>query len=122
MNIEKYFSFYGSATRSEYWGVQIISYIVFFVFAMVAALISTALGPSGVIAVGVFIFLLIVPLTWIVMATTARRCRDAGINPWFTAAIFIPYLAIIPWIVFGCLSTVKGEQNGNKEKSNTSVN
>lgn len=105
MNIEKYFSFYGLATRSEYWGTQIVSYLVFFAVVILASLISIGSGPSGTIAIGVFIFLLIVPLTWVVMATTARRCRDAGINPWFTAAIFIPYIAIIPWIVFGCLKT-----------------
>lgn len=117
MNIEKYFSFYGRAARSEYWGTQIVSYIIFFVVAMLAALVSTAGGPSLTIAIGVFIFLMVIPLTWVIMATTARRCRDAGINPWFTATIFIPYLAIIPWIVFGCLSTVKGDQNGNSQES-----
>jgi len=44
-------------------------------------------------------------LTWAVIATTVRRCRDAGISPWFAGTILIPWFAIIPFIVFGCLKS-----------------
>lgn len=110
--MEKYFYFKGYASRSEYWAVQLITVPIFFVLMIIAVGIG-ALGTSGLIAAGFFIFGSLVLVAWLALATTARRCRDAGINPWFTLAVFIPYFAIIPWIVFGCLQTEKETANGN---------
>jgi uncharacterized membrane protein YhaH (DUF805 family) len=44
---------------------------------------------------------------WLMLATTIRRCHDAGINPWFTVLLLVPYIDFIVFIVFGCLSTEK---------------
>ena len=43
--------------------------------------------------------------TWVSIATTVARCRDSGINPWFTLACFIPYIGTIVAIVIGCLKS-----------------
>jgi uncharacterized membrane protein YhaH (DUF805 family) len=43
--------------------------------------------------------------TFLIIAVTIRRCRDIGINPWFTLALAVPYLGIIPFVVFGCLKS-----------------
>ena len=90
--IEKYspyFSFEGKANRSEYWGISIISYVL----ALPALFFAGILGGLLII--------------WTLLSTTARRCRDAGINPWFSATILFPWLAIVAVIVFGCLKTEK---------------
>ena len=108
--MDKYLSFSGLATRSQYWAVQIIAYVIFFIIAFVAVGVS-AIGTGGIFAAVTMLLISGVLMSWAVLATTVRRCRDAGINPWFTLTLFIPYLALIPWVVFGCLSTQKEKPN-----------
>jgi len=102
--IEKYFAFTGNASRSEYWGVNIISYLLLLPILFVG-LIFTMGGLLGSVVGGLLILAGVVALTWAVIATTVRRCRDAGISPWFAGTILIPWFAIIPFIVFGCLKS-----------------
>lgn len=102
--MEKYFYFTGFATRSEYWAVQLLSLPIMLALALLSAGVA-ALGSVGLVAAGFLLFVMIIMLGWLALSTTARRCRDAGINPWFTLALFIPYFSIVPWVVFGCLST-----------------
>lgn len=111
-NYKKYFEFNGRATRSEYWGVNIISYLSLMVISMIGIML-TFLGVIGAIFGGLLILGGVVALTWCVLATTARRCRDAGINPWFAGTVLIPYIAVVPWIVFGCLQTEKIDEHNN---------
>jgi uncharacterized membrane protein YhaH (DUF805 family) len=84
---KKYFAFDGKASRSEYWGVSLICYVL----ALPALFFAGILGGLAIV--------------WTLLSTTARRCRDAGINPWFSATILIPWIAVIAVIVFGCLKT-----------------
>lgn len=102
----KYFSVDGTATRSEYWGVNIIAYLLLLPVAIIGVIFTLG-GIMGAVVGALMIIAGVVALTWAVIATSARRCRDAGINPWFALTILIPYVAIIPWIVFGCLKTEK---------------
>ncbi len=108
----KYFDFHGSATRSEYWGVNIIAYLLLIPVLIVGALFTLG-GILGAVVGGLLIVGGVVVLTWVVLATTARRCRNAGINPWFAGTILIPYFALIPWIVFGCLKTEKIDEHND---------
>jgi uncharacterized membrane protein YhaH (DUF805 family) len=98
----RYLDFRRMAKRSEYWGVLIISWIL-------AALLSV-ITISFMILDGIFILLgtLILLgglglLIWVILAVTASRCRDAGINPWWTAASILPYIGFVVMIVVGCL-------------------
>ena len=104
----KYLSFEGRATRSEYWGVYIISYLLLLPVLLVGAVLTMA-GMFGSIVGGLLMLAGVVVLTWCILATAARRCRDAGISPWFAGTILIPWLTLIPFIVFGCLKTESKE-------------
>lgn len=108
MNIQKYFSFLGTATRSEYWGVFFIS-MALLAFVTLLGTMFVALGDVGAVMGVILICAAVVADVWVLVATTARRCRDAGINPWFTVLMFLPYVAIIVNIVFGCLPSDKKE-------------
>ena len=100
--MEKYFSFNGVAARSEYWGVMIIATILAFVVGMVGGLIA----GSGATALGVIVLLVaVVGGSWLTIATCVRRCRDAGINVWWTLGARVPYVGWIVAIVIGCLKT-----------------
>ena len=102
--MDKYLKFSGVANRSEYWGVILVSWLIAFLAGMLMIGFAAA-GQFGAI-VGIFMAFAVVVLTsWAGFATTARRCRDADINPWFTLTLFVPYVNFIALIVFGVLDT-----------------
>jgi uncharacterized membrane protein YhaH (DUF805 family) len=103
---KKYSDFARTATRSEYWGVL----LSLFGLAIVLTIVSLMFMAAGWFGAILGIPALVVGtalLFWVSVATTVARCRDAGINPWFTLACFIPYIGTIVMIVLGCLSTKK---------------
>lgn len=112
----KYFSFEGRATRSEYWGTYIVSCVLLFCLIFIVGAFSL-IGLPFIWFLGWFInlFLLFGGLAialWVFIATAVRRCRDAGINVWFSATIFIPPpIGIIPWVVLGFLASEKKDEH-----------
>lgn len=101
--MQKYFTASGTAARSEYWGVYIISTVVYAIIAAVAlGLIAINTIP---VAAGMVMIISSITYMWVYLAVTARRCRDAGINVWWTAAVVIPYIGFIAAIVYGCIAT-----------------
>lgn len=109
--MEKYFKFDGIASRSEYWAVNIIGSVLAMVAITVGAVISSG---ANIALLGLVIILVSsVVLTWALIATGARRCRDAGINPWWVLAQIIPYVGFVVWIVIGVLQTKQEIVNGN---------
>lgn len=106
----KYLSFKGTATRSEYWGVTVIITLVYFFLIVLGTIAMGLHSPFGIMLGGFIILAATVMYIWYFLTVTVKRCRDADINTWWTAACFIPYVGVIPWIVFGCLSSVKKEK------------
>ena len=101
---KKYSDFNRCAKRSEYWGILLCLFGLMFVIVAVASIFITS-GTFGTILGIPMLLVGGVLMTWVSVATTAARCRDAGINPWFTAACFIPYIGTIVAIVIGCLKS-----------------
>jgi uncharacterized membrane protein YhaH (DUF805 family) len=102
--MDKYFSFKGLSSRSEYWGVQLVSLGLVILLSIFGGLfIGMGAGILGTLIVVAAIVICI----WLYIATVIRRCRDADINPWWTLSTLIPYIGWIPWIVIGVLPTVK---------------
>lgn len=100
----KYFNFNGLASRSEYWGAQILGFIAF----MVALLVSFPVMAFSVILGLALMISSIGAYLWLVLSTVVRRCNDAGINPFWTAGCFLPYVGFVVWVVIGVLpSTTK---------------
>ena len=104
---KKYSNFDRTATRSEYWGVLLSVFALYFLVVLVSVGIIAGLGTFGLIVGMPMLIVAVIGFTWISIATTVARCRDADINPWFTLACFIPYLGTIVAIVIGCLSSKK---------------
>ena len=102
-----YLSFKGTAGRSEYWGVTVITTIGFMIAIAIGTALLATVEITGMIVGGLVMLASVIFYCWFFLAVTIKRCRDAGINPWWTAACFLPYVGIIPWIVFGCLSPEK---------------
>lgn len=102
--MRRYLDFSRLATRSEYWGVLIISWILTIILSIVT--VAVMIIDGFFVLLGALIMLVgFVVLIWAMLATTVSRCRDAGINPWWTAASLIPYIGFVVMIVVGCLDT-----------------
>lgn len=101
---KKYSSFERTATRSEYWGVLLSLFGLSIVLALVSLMFMAAGWFGAIVGVPALLVGMILG-TWVSIATTVARCRDAGINPWFTAACFIPYIGTVVMIVIGCLKS-----------------
>jgi uncharacterized membrane protein YhaH (DUF805 family) len=97
----QYFNFSGTATRSEYWAMVVLSFV-----GMVVMFMMMGLSPAFPLLL-LFAFVLGVATLWYNLATTVRRIRDTGNNTWWVLSVFIPYLAIIPVIAFGVIETKK---------------
>jgi uncharacterized membrane protein YhaH (DUF805 family) len=109
---KKYFSFTGTASRSEYWGVYLISWALLGLTSSVAFILFVLSLPFTIVVVGLLGWIVSLAIIcagsvlscWLWIATTIRRCNDAGISPWFAITIVLPPpLGTIPVIVFGCL-------------------
>lgn len=109
--MEKYFSFTGTSTRSEYWGVNVIAAICAFILAFFGTIVVGTGENAFLIAVGAAILVAtFAGALWLSIATAVRRCRDAGLNVWWAIAICIPYIGWIVSIVLGCIRTNEGSK------------
>lgn len=99
----KFFSFYGLAQRSEYWAVMLILVVsgFFLGFGVGGLLLS-----DNTIILGLILLLVLTVISgWVILATTARRCRDAGISPYWCLALLVPYVSPVATVVFGIIPT-----------------
>jgi uncharacterized membrane protein YhaH (DUF805 family) len=110
-NYKQYLNTEGRATRSEYWGVYLATWLI---LALVTLLffVLTLTGAVGITIGSIIMLLTSATLTWAMIATSIRRCRDAGINPWFTLSFLLPYVNFIVFIVFGLLNSDKDTEDG----------
>jgi uncharacterized membrane protein YhaH (DUF805 family) len=99
--MRQYFSPHGTATRSEYWAVQIIGFLTFAAVVLLGVLFVVA---QLFVMAGVTYFVAFVGYIWLLITTSIRRCDNAGISAWWTLATVLPYIGLIVWIVIGCLT------------------
>jgi uncharacterized membrane protein YhaH (DUF805 family) len=106
--MQKYFEINRTATRSEFWAANLIGGIATgLVAALSVVLIGLGLDNSDFL-LGLGAILLAVDLIaayWFSVATSIRRCNDAKISPWWAAAVCLPYVGSVVFIVIGCLKT-----------------
>lgn len=98
--MQQYFSFNGTAKRQEYWAVLIIS--------IITTIVGLALVEGGSAVAALVALVLLVGTLWVLLATTVRRLRDAGLNVWWILLIFVPYVSLVVHIVFGVIGSKDG--------------
>ena len=103
--MSEYFKIDHVATRSEYWAVMLINFFATFVLAVLGAALIASAETALVFFGGVILAATIIGSVWLTIATTIRRCKDAGVNPWWTLGTIVPYVSIVVIIVLGCLPT-----------------
>ena len=98
----KYATFSGRASRSEYWWAYLGYFViatVLQIFAIIGGIIlidagELALLPTLIALVG--IFALIIPT----IAVSVRRMHDTGKSGWMLLILIIPCIGFILWIVW----------------------
>lgn len=109
LQYKKYIEFTGKASRSEYWAIYLLTWLFVIVATFLFFLLSLS-GPLGILTGAGVMLITGCMSVWLMVATAARRCRDADINPWFVLSFIIPYVNFIVFIVFGCLSSAKSTE------------
>ena len=111
--MNKYFSFTGVATRSEFWAVNLIvilggwiALIGMLVFSAGVALANEAVGGLFVLSSFAAWFIACI---WLILAVAVRRCRDADISVFWVIPLILPILFVIMTIILGVLPSVKKE-------------
>ncbi|WP_085740124.1 DUF805 domain-containing protein [Rhizobium sp. CIAT894] len=115
---QKYATFSGRATRSEYWWFMLFCLLVLLAIGTLAGAIimSGAATPAEAFVVigGLFVLTILLPL----MSLQVRRSHDRNISGWWYLALvickFIPYLGLVAVLVIVVISMLPGTTDSNK--------
>ncbi|PZP56051.1 MAG: DUF805 domain-containing protein [Micavibrio aeruginosavorus] len=99
---DKYVTFQGRASRSEYWYFALFNFLA----GLIAGIIDAAIfGDTGILNLIVVLGLFLPGL-----AVGVRRLHDIGKSGWWLLISLIPLVGIIILIVFNCQ---KGDAESN---------
>ncbi len=116
--LKKYADFSGRARRMEYWMFFVLNIGI----SVVASLLDSLLGMSGMIGGLYGLLSLVVALAMIVpgIAVAVRRLHDQEKSGWWLLLIFIPFLGGLALLVFMFLEGTAGDnQYGPDPKGRT---
>ena len=112
--MNNYFSPLGTASRTEFWIVQVVA------FAAVVTLYAIGLWFSDTYMSGphyAYTVLITLAYMWVTVCAVLRRCREAGISPWWALVTIVPYLGGIATVVIGILKPGSAHVQNTKSES-----
>ncbi|GLR55566.1 DUF805 domain-containing protein (plasmid) [Rhizobium leguminosarum] len=121
--VQKYATFSGRASRSEYWWFVLFYFTVLFAIGIVCLVTSSFSDFRGGVPSPVALLLFIGGLTWLAMflpqvALQVRRFHDRNISGWWYLALFVggfvPYIGVIAGIAILVISVLPGTDGPNK--------
>lgn len=112
------FSFEGRASRSKFWLVFLLSVFVSFVVVLFTLLATPALmimgyfSPKVASVVSILLYVFMIPMWWISIATSVKRFHDRNKSGWWYLIVLIPILGGL-WLIIenGFLSGTAGMNN-----------
>lgn len=122
-------SFEGRASRSKFWLVFLLSIFVSFVVILFTLLATPALmimgtfSPTVASIVSILLYILMIPMWWISIATSVKRFHDRGKSGWWYLIVLVPFLGAL-WLIIenGFLKGTTGTNNfGEDPLANSSV-
>ena len=127
---QKYATFSGRATRSEYWWFALFYFLVAFVLAFVFILFAGGMSfmvPGSNAGAGMGVFGMIIAVVAVVfvlgmllptIAVSVRRYHDINLSGWWYLAVFlvslVPVLSLVGTIAFVVVGLIKGTDGPNK--------
>ena len=106
--VNKYATFSGRATRSEYWYVVLFGYLLALLIVLLGMMVDSPeliIGLSSVLSL-----ILLVPG----LAVCIRRLHDTGRSGWWYLLVLIPYIGAIALLVIFCLKSDEDNKYGTK--------
>ncbi|PDT35818.1 DUF805 domain-containing protein [Rhizobium sp. M10] len=119
---QKYATFSGRASRSEYWWFMLFYFLTLFVLGFLAGVLSFVTSGSGaaspvsyaVVICGLAILAIFLPL----ISLTVRRFHDRNISGWWYLALvivgIIPYVGVVTGLAIFVISVLPGTEGPNK--------
>ncbi|MBX5012289.1 DUF805 domain-containing protein [Rhizobium lentis] len=119
---QKYATFSGRASRSEYWWFMLFYVLMLFGLAFFAGVLAFATSSGGVaspasyavVICGLFILAIFLPL----ISLHVRRFHDRNISGWWYLALvilgFIPYVGLVTGLAIFVISVLPGTEGPNK--------
>lgn len=112
------FSFQGRVSRSKFWLVFLLSIFVSFVVVLFSILAIPALifigtfSPTVASIVSILLYVLMIPMWWISIATTVKRFHDRNKSGWWYLIVLIPIIGEL-WLIIenGFLKGTSGSNN-----------
>lgn len=108
--VEKYATFSGRATRSEFWFFCLFYFLLLFF----VTLLMTVINETALIG---FILALVLGLIIPSWAVSFRRLHDTGRSGWWCLLSFIPYIGSFILLIIFCLKSDNDNKYGPKPKS-----
>lgn len=111
------FSFEGRVSRSKFWLVFLLSIFVSFVVVLFSILAIPALifmgtfSPTVASIISILLYVLMIPMWWISIATNVRRFHDRNKSGWWILISLIPVIGAL-WILIEC-GFLKGTTGAN---------
>ena len=106
--VEKYATFSGRATRSEYWYVVLFGYLLALLIVFLGMIIDS---PELIIGLStVLSLILLVPS----LAVCIRRLHDTGRSGWWYLLVLIPYIGAFALLIIFCLKSSEDNKYGPK--------
>lgn len=106
---ENAFDFKGRATRSEYWYVVLVNFIIGFILGFMSGLFEdNMIGKLADILTIIYQIVIIIP----VISLTVRRLHDANISGFVYLAYYIYYILVVIVDVFYVLAVIGGSFAG----------
>lgn len=102
--VEKYATFSGRASRSEYWYLTLFGYLLSLLIFFIGYSLNSPELMMGISLVVCLIFF--VPG----LAVSVRRLHDTGRSGWWLLLAFIPYIGSIALFIIFCI----GSNDDNK--------
>ena len=97
--VDKYATFSGRATRSEYWYVVLFGYLLALLIVLLGMMVDSPeliIGLSSVLSL-----ILLVPG----LAVCIRRLHDTGRSGWWYLLVLIPYIGAFALLIIFCLKS-----------------
>lgn len=123
------FSFQGRASRSKFWLVFLLSIFVSFVVVLFSILALPALifmgtfSPKLASIVSMLLYVLMIPMWWISIATSVKRFHDRNKSGWWYLIVLVPFIGGL-WIIIenGFLKGTTGANHfGEDTLSNVAI-
>lgn len=98
------FSFQGRLNRAPYWYVHLVIFLVevaFLAALMIPAVLANDAGmlANSAVAANIVGALLLLPLFWISLAVTVKRCHDRDKSGWFSFIVLVPVIGAIWFLI-----------------------